>query len=114
MRYMSCFHTSLQIMSAATDHRSEFILSGHTATQLKLLHKLSSSLPACSTSSWSPLLYVEGPHRIWINKTAVYYFSLRLSANDSRQLANNSEGTLCFVCIYSHVPVCELHSCGAM
>ena len=62
-----------------------FILSGHSETQLQLLHGL-----RCEESRL--LLHVEGPHRIWINKSPVHYFSLRLApTDDTRQ---TDEGTV--------------------
>ena len=68
----------------ATEDSSDFILSGHTAAQLKMLEQLPAPCP---------LLYVEGPHRIWINKSPVKYFSLRLSVNESRHItADSGEG----------------------
>ena len=68
-----------------SEEENEFILSGSTASQLKKLNILSNA------HSSSLLLYVEGPHRIWINKIAMPYFSLRLSSNDSRQFNDDSE-----------------------
>ena len=72
----------------AAEGSSDFILSGHTTAQLKVLEQLSTP---CRTST-PLLLYVEGPHRIWINKSPVKYFSLRLSVNDSRPIVDSDEG----------------------
>lgn len=47
------------------------IISGSTEPQLKLLHSLGEG---CST----PLLHVEGPHRLWLRKLQQFYYSLRL------------------------------------
>lgn len=69
------------------EERSGFILSGHTAAQLQAIDQLSSTSP----NSCSLVLYVEGPHRIWINKSPVQYFSLRLDAKDT---TNEDEGEI--------------------
>ena len=64
-----------------------FILGGHSMAQLDLLHQIS--------GSQSSLLYVEGPHRIWINKSPTHYFSLRLSAsNECVSTKDSGEGIL--------------------
>ena len=72
-----------------SDHTSGFILSGHTEAQLQVLDRLSSILP--QSGSPSTLLYVEGPQRIWVNKTAMHYFLLRLS-NVSGAIDKDGEG----------------------
>ena len=97
---------------SATDSGLEFILSGHTAAQLQVLGQLSSILSAAT----NPLLYVEGPHRIWINKSAVNYFSLRLSANDSKHVRNNAEGVL-YMCVCARVHgvwLCGVELCTSL
>lgn len=76
----------LQVMLHG-EERSGFILSGHTATQLKAIDQLSSTTP----DTCGLVLHVEGPHRIWINKSPVQYFSLRLDAKDS---TNDDEGEM--------------------
>lgn len=80
---------SLQMVSYGED-MSEFLLSGHTAAQLQTIERLSSSIP----DTCSLVLYVEGPHRIWINKSPVQYFSLWLAAKGSRHITNKDEGEL--------------------
>lgn len=72
------------------EEKSGFILSGHTAAQLQAIDQLSSTTP----DNGSLVLYVEGPHRIWINKSPVQYFSLRLDAKDS---TNDDEGEILMV-----------------
>lgn len=59
---------------------SDYLLSGDMQSQL------------LDTLDGTSLLYVEGPHRIWINHTPVHYFSLRL-ANDIGS-KSTSEGIL--------------------
>ena len=73
-----------------------FILNGHSEAQLQLLQQLD--------DSQSSLLYVEGPHRIWINKSPVHYFSLRLTA--SSDSGHTGEGTYIHH-TYTHKQICE-------
>ena len=89
MFYSATFLVFLQMISVPliSEEEGAFMLSGNTATQSQLLDMLNGA------HSPSPLLlYVEGPHCIWVNKTAVPYFSLRLSSNDSRQFTESEEG----------------------
>lgn len=80
--WLNCVNLFSQLVSDSPG----FILSGHTVAQLQVLDQLNSS----QSVSGSTMLYVEGPHRIWINKSAVHYFSLQLSATDSGP--NTTEG----------------------
>ena len=78
-----------------------FILSGHSEAQLQILHHLS--------GSQSSLFHVEGPHRIWINKSPVHYFSLRLAPNNDTGEA--SEGKLQNKDDF-YVSICENNNSG--
>ena len=62
-----------------------FVVSAHTGAQLSLLQSLA--------DLQGQLLHVEGPHRIWMNKTQQFYYSLRQSA--SREIPED-EGTHLF------------------
>ena len=56
-----------------------FIIGASNAPQREKLNSL-----AETTDTSSLLLHVEGPHRLWLQKVPVFYYSLRVS-NQSEQ-----------------------------
>ena len=61
----------LQLCNGVDDEMSSYLISGTTRQQKDLLHSLKDAQDI--------LLYVEGPHRLWLHSVQQFYYTLRLS-----------------------------------
>ena len=73
----------------------DFVMSASTQEQIDLLKSLGNLKDR--------VLHIEGPHRLWLKKTPVHYFSLTLLNNPTAHDNESREGELIFIhSLYLH------------